>query len=304
MKAWLVLAMIIGAAAANAFAQEEVLVERGDAKLTLAELDGRMQRFPYQERPLFARKPENMARLMDQLLLNKQLAAEAKTMGLDRDPKVRMDMQLAMEEVLALHRLNELANPETMPDLEQLVREQYQANRSKYRILESREVSHVLISNEGRDAAEAKRMAEQIASQARAPGADFAELVESHSDDPGKVSNKGRYTVSKEGEYAPAFEAAARALKAPGDVSDPVETDFGYHVIRLESITPAREQTFEEVRLGLLAEAKREYYKRVRSDHTDALKRQTEQGNEALLRTLPARYGGRPEDAAADASAE
>lgn len=299
MKTKIAIAFSLTAVAAIAAAQGDVLIERGDARLTLSELDGRMHRFPSQERPIFARRPENLARLMDQLLLNKQLAAEARELGLDRDPNVQADLKLAVEEVLALHRLNELTSPERMPDLEQLVREQYQANRDEYRVPETREVTHILVGTEGRDAKEAERLATQIAEQARA-GSDFGELVERHSDDPGKESNKGRYTISKEGEYAPAFEQAARALAKPGDISDPVQTSFGYHVIRLDTVVPERLQTFDEVRAVLLADAKRDYYKRARTDHADVLKRQPEQGNEALLKTLPARYGGRPEEAAAD----
>ena len=59
---------------------------------------------------------------------------------------------------------------------------------------------------------------------------------------------------SPRGRYDPAFEAAAFALKNPGDISEPVLSRFGYHVIRLEGRTPERQQTFDEVRGQILAD--------------------------------------------------
>lgn len=282
--------------AAHVFAQDQVVIERGDARLTLSELDARMARFPHQERPVYARRADNMSRLMDQLLLNKQLAAEAKSLGLDKDAKVRADIELAMEEILALHRLNELANPDRLPDLEQIAREQYQVDPTAFQVPESREIRHVLIATDERSVEDAARIAQDIADQARTPGADFAALVDTHSDDEAKRNNQGRYIISREGEYAPAFEEAARSLTEPGQVSDPVKTDFGFHVIRLDAITPARTQDFDEVKATLIANARADHYKRVRADHISLLKREPESGNEQLLRSLPARYGGRPEE--------
>ena len=61
------------------------------------------------------------------------------------------------------------------------------------------------------------------------------------------------------GKTDPAFEQAAFALKNPGDVSEPVLSRFGYHVIRLESRKPARQKTFDEAQQQIVAEMRQKY---------------------------------------------
>ena len=79
---------------------------------------------------------------------------------------------------------------------------------------------------------EARAKAQQLLDRVR-KGEDFAKLAEQYSDDPGSKSKGGEYDFFGKGRMVPEFEQAAFALK-PGEVSEPVETQFGYHIIKLE----------------------------------------------------------------------
>ena len=124
-------------------------------------------------------------------------------------------------------------------------RELYLVNQAKYTVPEQIDVTHILFdtTKKGKEAALASAM------DARAKivaGADFGALAQEVSDDPSAARNKGRLAGMTRGKTDPAFERAAFALKNPGDVSEPVLSQFGYHVIRLEGRKPARPRTFDE----------------------------------------------------------
>ena len=83
---------------------------------------------------------------------------------------------------------------------------------------------------------EAKQKAQSILERAR-KGEDFAKLARENSDDPGSKDKGGEYDFFSKGRMIPEFETAAFALK-PGQISDVVETSFGYHIIKLEERRP------------------------------------------------------------------
>jgi parvulin-like peptidyl-prolyl isomerase len=77
-------------------------------------------------------------------------------------------------------------------------------------------------------------------------GEDFAKLVKQYSDDPGSKDKGGEYTFAKDHEMVPEFEAAAFSLKV-NQISDPVETKYGFHVIKLIEKLPPKTEQFAEV---------------------------------------------------------
>lgn len=271
-----------------------VVVTRGAAELTLADIDARVSRIPETDRADFAHQPQNLANLMNRLLLNRQLANQARELGLDNDPLVQRDLQLAMEEVLATHRLNALLKLDALPDFEQLAHERYLANPERFMQGERITVQHILISEE-QHGDEALARAEHVLALARAEDADFVAMMKEYSDDPGSAADGTTYVIEGSGQFVPEFEAAARALEQPGQISEPVQSTFGYHLIRLVEANGPRQRSFEEVKPELVGTLRQEYLARVREDHMRQVRSEPEQGDEELLRSLPARYGGRAE---------
>src|SRR5262249_32499600 len=90
-------------------------------------------------------------------------------------------------------------------------------------------------------------------------GADFNQLAKEISEDPSASVNGGRLENFARADMDPAFANAAFALKNPGDVSEPVLSKFGWHVIKLENRTPASGKSVEEVRGQIIADARKKY---------------------------------------------
>ena len=136
------------------------------------------------------------------------------------------------------------------------VRQYYDANLSQYQTPGQVRASHILLRvDDGDDEAVAARAAE-LAAEARA-GADFAELARRHSEDETNAENGGDLGSFGRGRMVPEFENAAFALAA-GEISDPVRSPFGYHVINVTEKQEEVTQPFAEVRGAIENILKRE----------------------------------------------
>jgi parvulin-like peptidyl-prolyl isomerase len=113
----------------------------------------------------------------------------------------------------------------------------YDSHKSQYGQPETREVRHILVQK--------KALADSLYTQLKG-GANFAQLAKKYSKDPGSASNGGKLTISK-GQTVPAFDKTAFALKN-GELSEPVHTQYGYHIIQaLSSIKPAKTTPLSKV---------------------------------------------------------
>jgi parvulin-like peptidyl-prolyl isomerase len=90
-------------------------------------------------------------------------------------------------------------------------------------------------------------------------GADFGELARKVSDEPAAKTTGGELGWFGPGRLDPDFTKAAYAMKTPGEISEPLRTRFGYHVIRYEDRRPERQQTFDEVKDGIMAQLRATY---------------------------------------------
>jgi peptidyl-prolyl cis-trans isomerase D len=144
-------------------------------------------------------------------------------------------------------RLEQLASQvvPTDADLQKL----YDENRAMYVREESRRARHIVIGvNEGDDDAAALKTAEAVVAEARA-GKDFAALAKQHSTDPTKDQGGDLGFVTKQQFEGPIGDALF-AMQV-GDVSAPVKSQYGYHILKLEEIQPTEERPFAEVRAEL-----------------------------------------------------
>ncbi|OVZ54757.1 hypothetical protein CDO44_25950 [Pigmentiphaga sp. NML080357] len=137
----------------------------------------------------------------------------------------------------------------------------YEQNQARYRQDEQRRASHILIAvdSSASEAAreEARKKAQALADQAKAPNADFAKLARENSQDPGSARNGGDLDWFGRGMMVKPFEDAAFALKQ-GEVSGVVPTDYGFHVIKLTGIRPAVVKPLAEVRSQIVEEIKQQ----------------------------------------------
>jgi peptidyl-prolyl cis-trans isomerase D len=149
---------------------------------------------------------------------------------------------------LALDRLPAAPAPE-----QEVLKVLYDSDKAtRFTTVEERQARHILI-NFGADKAEARKRIEGLALKI-SQGADFASLASSQSDDPGSKGKGGELGWVRRGQMLEKFEQALFAL-SKGEVSAPVETEFGWHLIKLEDVHEARTKPFEdaEVQAELLA---------------------------------------------------
>ena len=140
----------------------------------------------------------------------------------------------------------------------------YEDNKARYVKPEQRDASHILL--ESGNGSEDDQIATLNEVKARIDaGEDFGDLAKEFSEDIGSADNGGSLGAIVPGSMDPAFEDAVFALDSVGDVSDPVVTDFGVHLIKLDSITPESGEPFDEVKDEIIAtmqqdEADREFF--------------------------------------------
>lgn len=184
------------------------------------------------------------------------LAREAEEQGLDKDPFVAARLAEARRKVLSTARLLAARDAVKVPDdLDTLMRERYARERPKLRTLEERRVAHILLTELPGCPCEVKPLRErrdELHKQLLA-GADFAEAARKWSMDAGSAANGGELhePIRRDAKTVPAFEDAVFALKNPGDISPPIRTGFGVHIIKLLEIVPGRQLEYEEVETQL-----------------------------------------------------
>lgn len=121
----------------------------------------------------------------------------------------------------------------------------YDENMELFEKPDTVKVSHILISTEDRTEEEALKIVEEI--KLKFDAEEFSDLVEEYSEDPGKVMNQGVYEFGA-GEMVPEFEKASFALEEVNEISEPVKTTYGYHIIKLLDKNEARTLQFDEVK--------------------------------------------------------
>jgi peptidyl-prolyl cis-trans isomerase D len=141
------------------------------------------------------------------------------------------------------------------------VKKYYDEHQRQFGVPESRQASHILIAVDkaaGADGKEkARAQAEQIYNDLKKNPASFAELAKKYSQDPGSAANGGDLGSFSRGSMVKAFDDAAFNMKV-GEISAPVESEYGYHIIRLTGITPGQVRSFEQARPEIEKELKKQ----------------------------------------------
>jgi len=147
--------------------------------------------------------------------------------------------------------LSETTLADTIDVSEEDARDWYEANRSTFMTPESRDASHILFAVDDAGDADAVAAATARAQQALErleAGEPFADLAAELSDDPGSATSGGSLGTISAGLMVPAFETGLNELAAVGDVSPPVVSEFGVHLIKLDALVPETGRGFDEVR--------------------------------------------------------
>jgi peptidyl-prolyl cis-trans isomerase C len=271
---------------------DEPFAIQGDQVLTQEELDAAFNRIPEVHRLAFIRDGARVDQLVTNLLKTRQVAAAAREAGFDQNPIVHNRMALAAEKELAEAWLIDVMNNAPEADYEALAMEYYLSNPEKFQTEEMLDVSHILISSENRPEEEALEIAIDVRERLVDNPALFADLVEEYSEDPAKANNGGRYPNMKKGQMVPNFERAAYALEEAGELTEPVRTSYGFHIIRLNGKLPSRPVPFEAVKDQLMAQEKKEYLLEYRNRYIERTASQPIEIEEGAVEVMAKRYFG------------
>ena len=156
---------------------------------------------------------------------------------------------------------------------EQDVKSYYEQNASQLAGNEERRASHILIEAPASAAAaerqKAKEKAEQLLAAAKAAPDTFADLARKNSSDTGSAANGGDLDFFSRKAMVKPFADAAFAMKK-GEISDVVETEFGYHIIKLTDIKVPKQKSFEEMKPALEAELRQQQAQKVFAESAEA----------------------------------
>ena len=169
----------------------------------------------------------------------------------------------------------------------------YKQNQTRYVEAEKRHAQHILIPIDGKKdaAADAAALAkaQAVLKEARA-GGDFAALAKKYSQDPGSARQGGDLGWALRGAYVPAFADKLFSMK-PGEISDPVKTQFGYHIIRLAEIQAVHARTLSDSRQQIETDYRHDRAADLFGDRQEQLQQKLETTSGADLAALSKEFG-------------
>lgn len=268
---------------------DEVIVSSGGVEVRLSDVDARANRVPADIRATFMDDPVRVEKVIQDLLLQKRLAKKAREVGIDKTEDFAKELRFAEDEILARRFLEHVQRTTPRPDFEAAARERYLADSTIGLIPEVREVSHILVSTQNRSEEEALTKARLLRAELIADPSRFEAIAERESDDPSARNNRGRLGFLRP-DFAEEFRAAAQRLTKVGDISEPVRTVFGFHLIRLDALHPERRKSFEEVKAELVIEMERSWLSQVRQRVVDEIRAEPMKVNRDVVASLRWRF--------------
>jgi peptidyl-prolyl cis-trans isomerase C len=152
-----------------------------------------------------------------------------------------------------------------------VAKEYYVAHPDEFQSVGTIHVSHILINKSPEEGVGAFDYASSIRDRVLR-GEDFAQLAKELSDDPSAEDNAGDLGVQPVSNLIPAFAKAALQLSEPGELSELVRTDYGYHIIKFHAKTEPRLLPWDEVKASLIKRSREKLVQQKTEGYIEALK--------------------------------
>lgn len=242
-----------------------VVARRGTAEVTVADVRAKADLLEPKQRDALLSSSKSINQLIENLLIMRQIANEADQQAVAVDPVVQARLRQVADEVIGVYQLDQIRATRVPGNFEQLAKENYLTNFAAMKTPREVRVRHLLVDTKTRTEAEALAIAQSLAKELGAVDDEtFANAVMEHSDDPGKTSNGGIYNVPENStELDPEFMKGALALTIQGQLSQPVKTAYGYHLIKLLDQRAAETIPFEQAKSTIIAKLKQEARRKV-----------------------------------------
>ena len=265
MKKYIIIAVLYSFAS---IAQAELLSDKEENKIYDANLEVLLEKAPVKAQKQLLKNKKNLNQQLKQLYLRKVLAEMAIKEGLDKQGLNAERLQGIRENALFLLKLDALKKSNTK-DYSKYAKQLYLVNKQDYPVDARVDAAHILISSKTLSDAEALEKAKQIRQQLML-GANFTELAIKESDDKTVKTNKGEMGIFFHKQMVKPFSDAAFAMQS-GEISEPVKTQYGYHIIKLNKKIPAGFMSFEEVQASIINKLKAKDWENERTAFFDQL---------------------------------
>ncbi len=247
-------------------------------KVTEGKLNKIIESMPQNAKAQYEGK-EGRKKLLDQLVVQKLLVQEAKKMGLDKNPDFLIRKEMDEDSLLIEQYYKHFLDSHKLDD--KTLKKYYQENADKFAPPEQFEAYHILITPEkdqkvfntkksdAKNEKEAKKKIAMIQKLLK-KGVSFEKVAKEYSEGPSapRGGYLGKFSL---GRMIPEFENALKKMK-PGDISEPVKTRFGYHIIYLKDRKKGEPTPFEKLSEQEKNKIKQEYYRDLLNKKIEELK--------------------------------
>lgn len=203
-----------------------------------------------------------------QFSINQYISKQLHDYGIENNvknnKKYQNELKLETRRLVEKYALQHYIDSQPVPDFTSLAHEHYLLNKIKYKLPEQVLVSHILIKIED---SQSEQKAFNISSDVMKridQGEDFSELAKEFSEGPSSAKG-GDLGWVKRGQMVKPFEKAAFGLKKPGEVSDIIKTQYGFHIIKLQEKKPAIQQAFVDVKPSIIRDLKAKHERELKS---------------------------------------
>lgn len=250
------------------------LAKVGSTKITGADVDREIKNLPEFAQQLFEGSG-GKEKFLEELIKKEVLYQEAVKKGLDKDTEYRQKLD-DFKKLTLISVLLEKEIEEKTKVTDQEVKEYYEKHKNDLATISKMRASHILVKSED----EAKKILARIKK-----GEDFAKIAEQISLDTGTAKNGGDLGYFSQGQMVPEFESAAIKLKV-GEISEPVKTRFGYHIIKVTDKETGKPIEFEKIKNTLAQRLAAEKQKEFFDTYIDELKNRykVEMNQEAIAK--------------------
>jgi len=214
--------------------ENKVLAIVNGQEITEKDLELTLMRFP-KDRQGFLNSEEGKKQLLDQMVSFELVYIDAKESGLENDENYLLQVEMAKKEILIQTSISKLMSQAVVTDSE--VEDYYKANENMFMDQPTVTAKHILVDT----AEKAGNVKTEILN-----GKTFEDAAVEHSSCPSNAQGGSLGSFTR-GQMVPEFEDAAFSLEI-GVVSDPVQTQFGYHLIKVEDKTEGSVKPFNEVK--------------------------------------------------------
>ena len=213
---------------------DKIIAKVGDTKIMLSEFNEIMNRVPSQVKTRLSTF-DGKKELLNQLVEIKLFAKQARAVKLDKKPEVKIKLKESKDQILAMEYIEHLKKEIKLKDED--LKSYYEKNKNRYYQQEEVNASHILVKT--------KKEANSILKELK-QGKSFDQLAREHSTCPSK-NNGGNLGWFGYGKMVPEFNKAAFNLNK-GEISDPVKTQFGYHIIKAVDRKNSGQKNFADVK--------------------------------------------------------